>query len=100
MWYLMLALIVLTIMFEVYENLPQQIKKYRRIEISESKTTSYRGDSGINIIGDIIFNVIGVYLGYKLKTMTSLITLFITFIGITRTVGFSYWTEFISFLVR
>ena len=95
-----LAIIIFIIanIFEIYENLPNQIVKYNRIEVDSSGTSTYRGDSTINIIGDIIFDFIGVYAGYKLTSDRDIIfLLLLLFTLITRTVGIKYWTEFISF---
>ena len=46
------------IIWEYIENTPYIINKYR----SKKKFMRYRGDSHKNIIGDIIFTIIGIYL--------------------------------------
>ena len=50
--------VIIEILWEVFENTPFIIKKYR------NNFPEYKGDSVINIIGDTIFAVIGVYLTY------------------------------------
>ena len=46
------------ILWEWFENTPFIINKYRK------KFKNYRGDSIVNIIGDVIFTIFGVYLTY------------------------------------
>lgn len=88
---------ILVIAFEIHENLPQQIKKYQRIEIDSMGHTSYRGDTIINSIGDIISNFIGIYLAIHMSTQTNIYILIILFSIITCTVSFTYWTDFLKF---
>ena len=87
-----------TTLFEIHENLPEQIIKYRRIEVDSSGKSSYRGDSLINLIGDIIGNVIGIYLALTLGNSITTIILIILFLVITNVVGLSYWVEFLEFI--
>jgi len=94
-----IILIILTTVFEIHENMKSQIVKYNRIEINESGKSSYRGDSTVNIIGDIIFNILGIYIGYKLTSdLAIFLILFVTFIIVTGIVGISYWIEFFDFM--
>lgn len=89
---------ILLILFEIHENLPEQIKKYRRIEINSAGKTSYRGDTILNFIGDIAFGFLGLYIGYKLSKLYIFIILIILFITITNVVGINYWIDFIKFI--
>ena len=50
--------IIMEIIWEYIENTPYIINKYR----SKKKFMRYRGDSHKNIIGDIIFTIIVIYL--------------------------------------
>jgi len=93
-----ILIFILTTLFEIYENLDEQIIKYNRIEKDSSGKSTYRGDSFINVLGDILFNLIGVLLGYYLSFHNSILILFIIFLVVTNVVGFNYWTEFISFI--
>jgi hypothetical protein len=94
--YYFISLII--ILFEIHENLPEQIKKYRRIEINSAGKTSYRGDTILNFIGDIAFGFLGLYIGYKLSKLYIFIILIILFITITNVVGINYWIDFIKFI--
>lgn len=96
--------LIITVYFEYHENLPESIKKYRRLEIDSMGKTTYRGDTTINIFGDIIGNVIGIIL--IVLAMTDIMTiqdvlliLLLIFIYVTNVVGIEYWTDFISFLI-
>ena len=91
-------IIFFTTIFEIHENMENQIRKYHRIEVDSQGNSNYKGDSTINIIGDIIFNIIGVFLAYALSGDMSVVVLTMAFIIITYTVGFVYWTDFIKFL--
>ena len=96
--YLSVVLIILFSVFEILENQPEQIIKYRKIETDSSNKTNYTGDSLLNIFGDIVFNIAGIYLGYAINSCISIITiLVILFLIITKTVGFNYWTDFFKF---
>lgn len=93
-------LLIASSWFEIYENQLEQIIKYRRIEINSMGETSYRGDSLINSIGDLLGNFIGIYLGYNLDDSFCLLILIALFFVVTSTVGFSYWTDFIEFELK
>jgi hypothetical protein len=97
---IVVALIIISTYFEIHENKQEQIVKYRRIEINSSGNTSYRGDSILNIIGDVIFNLIGIYLGIVLGEHSIIMILVGIFALIVKVVGFSYWTEFFRFLSK
>jgi hypothetical protein len=91
-------LFIISSLFEFYENQPEQIIKYRRIEITSSGKTSYRGDSIINSFGDIIGNCIGIYLGYILEEDSMIIFILIMFFFvITINIELVYWTDLIQF---
>jgi hypothetical protein len=96
-----ILLTIFTTAFEIYENLPKQIVKYHRIEVDSTGESSYRGDSTINIAGDIIFNMMGIYIGYKVDNLThAILILLIKSVIITKTIGFNYWTESFSFMTK
>ena len=94
-----IIIFILTILFEIYENIPANIIKYHRIEIDSSGKSHYRGDSWINIIGDIIFNGIGVYLGYMCTDTIIIIILMLILLIITTMLGINYWIDFFRFLL-
>lgn len=98
--YVPIAIFIITTIFELYENIPENIIKYHRIEVDSSGESTYRGDSTINIIGDIIFNAIGIYIGYMYSDSVNLIILVLTFIVITSVVGIKYWTEFLRYTLE
>ena len=96
-----LVVFAFTTYFEIHENQEEQIIKYRRIEINESGESSYRGDTIINIIGDIVSNSFGILLGYVLSNGCSsyiIPALLGLFALITKIVGMGYWIEFFQFL--
>ena len=89
---------IIVTVFEIHENLPEQIKKYHRIEVDSLGESTYRGDSTLNIVGDILFNFLGVYLGYTMSDSNAVCILAGLYIVITSVVGMSYWTDFFKFL--
>lgn len=89
-----IVVFIISSLFEIYENMPEQIIKYQRVEINSSRETSYRGDSTINVIGDILANIAGIYLGNYCPWTTVITTFFI----ITNTIGLNYWKEFVIYL--
>jgi hypothetical protein len=95
--YTIAGIVLYTMYFEYHENKIEQIIMYRRIEVDSSGHTTYRGDSTINIVGDIIGNILGLMLVLYTTTQNTLITLFVLFLYITSVVGIGYWTEFIEF---
>jgi hypothetical protein len=99
-----MIVLICTSFFEIYENMEHQIVKYHRIEIDSSGESTYRGDSTINIIGDLMSHVISIYVAiYLFNTKNNhlniLLTLLILFCTITKLVGISYWTEFMEFMI-
>ena len=94
-----IILIILTTYFEIHENLEKQIIKYYRIEVNSNGQSSYRGDSLINSVGDILVNIFAIYIAFNATNITTLIILFILFGVITKIIGFSYWIEFLGFLL-
>lgn len=98
-WHVIAIIIaVIVSVFEIHENLPKQIRKYHRIEVNSMGKSVYRGDSTINILGDLIVNFIGIYLGYVLSDVHIIFSLFCVFIIMTNVVGLSYWTDFLNYL--
>ena len=53
--------IIIEITWETFENTPYIIRKYRK----KKEFENYMGDSIANVTGDIIFTIIGYYLGNK-----------------------------------
>ena len=53
--------IVLELIWEIFENTPYIINKYRKKE----EYKEYKGDSIANIIGDTLFMIFGYYLAHK-----------------------------------
>ena len=53
--------IFLEILWEIFENTPFIINKYRQ----KKAYKNYKGDSIVNMIGDIIFTIVGYYFAYK-----------------------------------
>jgi len=62
--------IFLEILWEIFENTPFIINKYRR----KKEYENYRGDSVVNMIGDVIFTILGYYLTY---TFTSIAIIYL-----------------------
>lgn len=91
-------IVLVSIIFEIIENSPTHIKRFQRIEIDSSGKTNYRGDSVINLIGDIMCNLLGLYIGVTLPIEYSILLLVVLVPVITTLVGSKYWTEFFSFL--
>lgn len=50
--------VIAEILWEIFENTPYIINKYRK------SFKEYQGDSIVNIIGDVIFTILGVYLAH------------------------------------
>lgn len=97
---ILIGITVMTTLFEYHENTIEQIKKYKRIEIDQSGQSSYRGDSTINIIGDILGNISGVYIGHILPLQTIGIILLLLIIILLNVVGINYFIEFFSFMFK
>ena len=53
--------IILETLWEIFENTPFIINKYRQ----KKAYKNYKGDSIVNMIGDIIFTIVGYYFAYK-----------------------------------
>ncbi len=85
--YVPIIIIILTTLFEVYENSDNQIIRYRNIEIKSIGENSYHGDSGLNTAGDMIFNMIGIFIGYCMPDMIFLLIMCILFMIIMATTG-------------
>lgn len=91
-------IVLISIIFEVIENSPGHIKRFQRIEIDSSGKTNYRGDSVINLIGDIMCNLLGLWVGVTLPEEYSVLLLVVLVPIITVLIGEKYWMEFFSFL--
>ncbi len=89
-----IILFILFTIFEIHENLPKQIIKYNRVETDNHGKSSYRGDSTINIMGDILSNTLGLIAGYSLNTKDVSVILFLLVNIITKVLGTDYWIEF------
>lgn len=95
------GLAVFVTLFELYENTERQIKKYRRIEIDSKGVTTYRGDSTINIIDDLMANFFGIWLAMQItSSLESFAVLLALFLLVTRITGLSYWTDFVYFMLK
>ncbi|QKF93753.1 DUF2585 protein [Fadolivirus algeromassiliense] len=84
--------------FEKHENSTEQIIKYRRIEIDSNGKSTYRGDSLINVLGDMFINLFAIYIAYNSSNIENITILIIIFLVITNIAGLSYWTDFYSFM--
>lgn len=93
----LIGLLLFGIAFEVFENQPEQIVKYNRIEVGSNGVSSYRGDTIVNVVGDVISNVLGMYCAIWMSSKQLLATLVVLFVVITSVVGVSYWTDVYSF---
>ena len=60
--------IILEILWEIFENTPYIINKYRK----KKEFQNYKGDSIVNMIGDTIFTILGYYLSYKFEKIAIL----------------------------
>tara|TARA_B100000745_G_C19938071_1_gene316151 strand:+ start:176 stop:553 length:378 start_codon:yes stop_codon:yes gene_type:complete len=67
--------IVSEIIWEYIENTDYIIEKYR-----SHNFRNYKGDSNINIFGDILFSIIGIYLSYSSKSFSIFIMIFLEII--------------------
>ena len=56
---------ILETLWEIFENTPFIINKYRK----KKAYKNYKGDSIVNMIGDLIFTILGYYLCYKSPRM-------------------------------
>lgn len=91
--YVPITVFILSFIFELVENTPEIIHKYRKSEIISSGSSSYTGDSHLNIFGDMIFNTIGIFIGYYFSDGLFLIVLSLLFIIVTMVVGKSVWID-------
>jgi len=64
--------IILEILWEIFENTPYIINKYRQ----NKKFKNYKGDSIVNMRGDTIFTILGYYLCYKSEKLAILYLFF------------------------
>lgn len=94
-----MSVFLLSTFFEIHENTNEQIIKYQRIEIDSNGRTSYRGDTILNFVGDIVSNVAGIYLGTTLSGYCVILYLLCIFAIITNVVGIVYFLDFFKFLV-
>ena len=85
--------------FEYIENTLEGIQRYRRFEIDKSGKTSYRGDTYLNIIGDTIANLLGLYIGLNIRRSVGLLFAFLTAL-IIHWCDNKYFIEFFSFLLK
>tara|TARA_B100001123_G_C14925619_1_gene873571 strand:- start:7 stop:384 length:378 start_codon:yes stop_codon:yes gene_type:complete len=67
--------IVSEIIWEYIENTDYIIEKYRSHNFK-----NYKGDSYINIFGDILFSIIGIYLSYSSKSFSIFIMILLEII--------------------
>ena len=91
--------------FEYIENTAEGIQKYRRFEIDQSGKTSYRGDTHLNIVGDMIANLLGLTFGIYMWRMPHGGNLFgilfaVLFALIIHLCDPNYFVEFFNFLLK
>ena len=67
--------IVSEIIWEYIENTDYIIEKYR-----SHNFRNYKGDSNINIFGDILFSIFGIYLSYSSKSFSIFIMILLEII--------------------
>lgn len=94
-----ISVFLITTLFEIHENTHNQIIKYQRIEINSNGQTSYRGDTILNVLGDILSNIVGIYLGSTLSGYYVVACLICIFTLITNVVGLVYFIDFFKFLI-
>ncbi len=63
------------ILWEYIENTDYIIERYRSHNFK-----NYKGDSNINIVGDILFSIIGIYLSYISPSFSIFIMIFLEII--------------------
>jgi uncharacterized protein YybS (DUF2232 family) len=95
--FVLLLIFLLSVVFEVVENLPSSIKKYRQAEIDSAKKSDYHGDTLLNAVGDILVNALGIYLATILDWPSTIIVLSILAAIITW-FDPNYWRNFFKFL--
>tara|TARA_B100001094_G_scaffold300559_1_gene326089 strand:+ start:2275 stop:2808 length:534 start_codon:yes stop_codon:yes gene_type:complete len=69
--------IILEIIWEIFENTPYVINKYRE----RPEYINYQGDSIVNMIGDLFSMIVGFYLSFKNQNM-AIMYLVITELGL------------------
>jgi hypothetical protein len=74
--YILILGIILELSWEFFENTPFIINKYR----SNKEFKNYTGDSIVNIIGDTLFTIIGIYLSHWSTTITIITIILLEFI--------------------
>ena len=78
--------IILEILWEIFENTPYIINKYRQ----KKAFKNYKGDSIVNMVGDTIFTILGYYLCYKSEKFAILYMFFSEIILIPFKANFLY----------
>lgn len=86
------------LVFEMIENSGTEVKKYSEIEKESRGFSGYRGDSAINVIGDVLSDLFGLYLAYNLSNQATIGVLLALFVVMTYFLGFSYLTDFAKFI--
>ena len=77
--------IVSEIIWEYIENTDYIIEKYR-----SHNFRNYKGDSNINILGDIIFSILGIYLSYTSFSFSIFIMILLEIVLSTYNANFLY----------
>ena len=98
--FIIVFIFVGTILFEIVENSKWGLLMYRK---RENKDNEYNGDSILNIIGDIIFGLIGIFLAFKIKnniTKYGLIVFLLIYIHIIDKnaffIGFDVFMKYVN----
>lgn len=98
--FIIVFIFVVSILFEIIENSNWGLLMYRK---RENKDNEYKGDTIQNIIGDIIFGLIGIFLAFKIKNNIikyGLLTFLLIYIHIidknTLFIGFDVFMTYIN----
>jgi len=98
--FIIVFIFVGTILFEIVENSKWGKLLYKK---HEHKENEYNGDSLLNIIGDIIFGLIGTFLAFKIKnniTKYGLIVFLLIYIHIIDKnaffIGFDVFMKYVN----
>jgi len=94
---IIVSVLLLKIIFEIYENTPKQISRYNRVEVNSAGGSSYYGDSIINVAGDMISSIIGIYIGYQ-PDYVVFSAILLLYVIITFRLGMNVWYDFFYFM--
>jgi hypothetical protein len=89
---------IFTFLFELLENTEWFIRKYRSQEITDMGQSDYHGDSLLNLIGDTITNLIGIFMAIYISNKYVKWTILGILFGIITVVEPTYWNTFLTVL--